>query len=127
MKKKILLNALVLLMSACSPIATPIPTDSGITGQVLIGPMCPVMIEGQDCPDQPYQATISVNSLEGQKIVQFTTDEQGNFNVPLAPGEYILHPETPENAPLPIAEEQQVTVRPGEFTRIIVYYDSGIR
>lgn len=127
MKKHILLLALILLLSACSLISTPTPTDSGILGQVLIGPMCPVMIQGQECPDQPYQATITVNSPEGRKIVRFETDEQGNFKVPLAPGEYILHPETPENAPLPIAEEQRITVRPGEFTRIMVLYDSGIR
>ena len=127
MNKKVLFAPIVLLTLACNLIATPTPTDSGITGQVLIGPMCPVMIEGQECPDQPYQATITVNSPEGRKIIRIETDEQGNFNVPLAPGEYILHPETPENAPLPIAEEQRITVRPGEFTRIMVLYDSGIR
>ena len=127
MNKKILLAPIVLLVLACGLFATPTPTDSGITGKVLLGPVCPVMIEGQDCPDQPYQATLTVNSLEGRKIVQFQSDEEGNFNVPLPPGEYILHPETPEGAPLPYAEEQRFTVLPGEFTRLIVQYDSGIR
>jgi hypothetical protein len=127
MNKKILLAPIVLLILACGLFVTPTPTDSGITGKVLLGPVCPVMIEGQECPDQPYQATLTVNSLEGRKIVQFQTDEEGNFNVPLAPGEYILHPETPEDAPLPFAEEQRFTVRPGEFTRLLVQYDSGIR
>ena len=42
------------------------------------------------------------------------------FNVPLAPGEYILHPETPEGMPLPFADEQHFTVSPGEFTRLVV-------
>jgi hypothetical protein len=89
--------------------------------------MCPVMIEGQECPDQPYQATLTVKNLEGREIVQFQTDERGNFNIPLAPGEYILHPETPKDAPLPFAEEQHFTVQPGEYTRLTVQYDSGIR
>jgi len=127
MTMKILLASIVLLTTACGLLATPTPTDSGITGKVLVGPMCPVMIEGQDCPDQPYQATITVNSLEGRKIVQFETDDKGNFTVPLAPGEYILHPETPQGVPLPRAEEQSFTVKPGEYTRLMVTYDSGIR
>ena len=127
MNKKILLVSIVLLTTACSLLATPTPAESGITGKVTIGPMCPVMIEGQDCPDRPYQATITVNSLEGKKIVQFQTDEQGNFKVPLAPGNFILHPEPPKGAPFPFATEQQFTVKPGEFTRLTVTYDSGIR
>ena len=125
---KIILNAsLVLLLSSCGPLITPTPTDSGITGQVLIGPMCPVMVEGQDCPDRPYQATITVTNLEGRQVVRFQTDEQGQFKVPLAPGEYILHPETPEGKPLPRAGEQNFTVHPGQYTRLDISYDSGIR
>ena len=127
MKKKILLAPIVLLILACALFATPVPTDSGITGKALLGPMCPVVIEGQECPDQPYQATITVKDLEGRKIVEFQTDEQGNFKVPLAPGEYILHPETPQDAPLPFANEQSFTVLAGEYTRLVVQYDSGIR
>ena len=127
MQKKILLIPFVLFIFACGLFATPTPTDSGITGKVLVGPMCPVMIEGQDCPDQPYQPTITVNSPEGRKSVQFQTDEQGNFHIPLAPGKYILHPETPKGVPYPFADDQSFVVLPGEFTRIIVLYDSGIR
>jgi hypothetical protein len=125
--KKILLAPIVLISLACGLFATSTPTDSGITGKALVGPMCPVMREGEECPDQPYQATITVSSLEDRRIVQFQTDEQGNFNVPLAPGEYILHPETPQGMPFPFADEQRLVVLPGEFTRIIVLYDSGIR
>ena len=127
MTKRVLLLPIVLLTLACGLFATPVPADSGIAGKVLVGPMCPVMIEGQECPDQPYQATLTVTSLQGRKIIQFQADEQGNFNIPLAPGEYILHPETPPDKPLPFADDQRFTVNPGEFTRLIVQYDSGIR
>jgi hypothetical protein len=127
MYKIILLAPFVLLTAACGALSTPTPTDSGITGQALVGPVCPVMIEGQDCSDQPYQATITVNNLDGREIARFQTDEQGNFNVPLAPGEYVLHPETPNNQPFPFGEKQRFTVLPGEYTRLIVLYDSGIR
>jgi hypothetical protein len=127
MYKIILLAPFVLLTAACGALSTPTPTDSGITGQALVGPVCPVMIEGQDCSDQPYQATITVNNLDGREIARFQTDELGNFNVLLAPGEYVLHPETPNNQPFPFGEKQRFTVLPGEYTRLIVLYDSGIR
>jgi hypothetical protein len=100
-------------------------TDSGIEGQVFIGPMCPVVQVGQECPDQPYQAVLTVNSPEGERIVQVQTDEEGRFRIPLEPGEYILHPESP-NA-LPLTKEQAVIVEEGKFTQVIVNYDSGIR
>ena len=127
MHKKILLVPFVFLMLACGLFARPVPPDSGIAGKALTGPMCPVVREGEECPDMPYQATITVTSLNGRKIVQFQTDEDGNFSVPLAPGEYILHPESPEGMPLPFADEQHFTVLAGEYTRLIVSYDSGIR
>ena len=127
MQKKILLFPFVLLILSCGIFATPTPTDSGIAGKALVGPMCPVMIDGQDCPDQPYQATITVNNPEGRKIAQFQTDEDGKFTIPLSPGEYILIPETPEGKPYPFADQQPFVVLQGEFTRIIVLYDSGIR
>ena len=124
MIKKYLIGFLVLLLLACSAI-DPTPTDSGIEGQILIGPMCPVMQLGQECHDQPYQATLTVNSLEGRKIVQFQTDEQGRFKIPLAPGKYILHPESPNM--MRFAGEQTFSVESGKYTRIVVNYDSGIR
>ena len=123
MKFKFILGILMLILAACS--AKPETTDSGIEGQVFIGPNCPVMRIGQECPDEPYQAVLTVNSLGGERIVQVQTDEEGWFKIPLEAGEYILHPESP-NA-LPHAEEQTVTVEKGKFTEVTVTYDSGIR
>ena len=127
MNKRYLLVPLVLLVLSCGVFSTPVPTDSGITGKALLGPICPVLREGEECPDQPYQATITVNNLKGRKIVQFQTDDDGNFKVSLSPGEYILNPETPDGMPFPYASEQHFTVHTGEYTRLIVLYDSGIR
>ncbi|MEW6029403.1 MAG: hypothetical protein ACOYZ8_05535 [Chloroflexota bacterium] len=124
---RILLSLLVFLLTACAPWTAPTPTDSGIEGQVFIGPTCPVVQAGTECPDQPYQAVLTVNSLNGQKVTGFQSDEEGRFRVALAPGEYILHPESPEGMPLPFAAEQAFTVLPGQFTHIVVTYDSGIR
>jgi len=118
-----ILCTIVLLASCVSPDAP--PTDSGIEGQALIGPICPVVREGEECPDQPYQAILTVTSPKGERIVQFQTDEDGRFKIPLQPGEYILIPES--TGKLPFASEQDVSVKKGEFTQVIVNYDSGIR
>lgn len=123
MKFRNLFIALLFSLAACA--APPTPSDSGVEGQVFVGPMCPVVQEGQECPDQPYQATLTVLSPNGREIVQVQTDEQGRFKIPLAPGEYILHPESPDV--LPSASDQNFIVEAGRFTEIVVNYDSGIR
>jgi hypothetical protein len=124
---RIFLLSTLFLLAACSALGTPTPTDSGIQGQALLGPLCPVVREGQDCPDRPYQAAMTVLDEKGKAVLRFETSEDGTFRVPLAPGEYILRPESPENMPYPFAGEQAFSVLPGEFTPIIVSYDSGIR
>ena len=123
MKFKFVLGILILILAACS--TKPQTTDSGIEGQVFIGPNCPVVQVGQECPDQPYQAILTVNSLGGERIVQIQTDEEGRFKIPLESGEYILHPESTNR--LPFAQEQELKVEEGKFTQVIVNYDSGIR
>jgi len=124
MKLQFITGIFIILLATCS-MQPSTPTDSGIEGQVLIGPVCPVAQPGNDCPDQPYQATLTVNNLEGKRITHVQTDERGLFKVPLTPGSYILHPESPNT--LPLANEQIVTVESGRFTTVTVNYDSGIR
>lgn len=124
MNIKLLFGILILVLATCS-IYSPTPRGSGIEGQVLLGPICPVLQQGQECPDQPYQATLTINSLTGLQIAQFQSDEQGRFQVSLVPGEYILHPEAPNG--LPFAGDQSFVVETGRYTQIIVHYDSGIR
>jgi hypothetical protein len=87
--------------------------------------MCAAAQSGQECPDQPYQATLTVKTLDGIQIAQFHSDEQGHFTVPLVPGEYILHPESPNG--IPFAGDQSFVVETGRYTQITVHYDSGIR
>jgi hypothetical protein len=124
MNVKFLIGVMILVPATCS-IYNPTPRGSGIEGQVLIGPMCPVVQAGQECPDEPYRATLTVKNRDGLQIVQFQTDDRGRFNIPLVPGEYILHPESPNG--IPFASDQSFNVETGRFTRIAVHYDSGIR
>lgn len=126
MRTKSLFYLAFLLVAACSPLLQPTPTDSGIEGHVTIGPTCPVMQIGNPCPDKPYQATLTVlTSIGKHKVIQFESDSNGYFRVALSPGEYILHPESPNI--MPRAADVPFTVAPHQFTRIDVVYDSGIR
>jgi hypothetical protein len=124
MNAKLAIGVLILVMATCS-IYSPTPRGSGIEGQVLIGPMCPASQQGADCSDQPYQATLTVKSPSGVQIVQVQTDAEGRFQVPLVPGEYILHPESPNGTPF--AGDQSFSVATGSYTQLTVHYDSGIR
>ena len=101
------------------------PAESGIEGQTLLGPGCPVVNVDNPCPDKPYQAKITVTSLEGGMITQFQSDENGHFRIVLAAGDYILHPET--DGRYPFAADQQVKVEAGKFTAVTITFYSGIR
>lgn len=119
-------SIVLFLMTACSTLQVPQPTDTGIEGHVSIGPMCPVVQIGKPCPDKPYQATLTILIPAGRnKVLQFQTDSIGTFHKALAPGEYILHPESPDV--MPHAAEIYFVVHAHQFTRIDVIYDSGIR
>lgn len=117
---------LTLALAACTDIApTPTPPpDSGVRGQVLIGPMCPVVREGTPCPDQPFQATVAVVDEAGVTLTAFRSGEDGRFRVALPPGRYTLVPQ-PDG--IRHAPEVRVEVPPGEFVEVTVTYDSGIR
>ena len=101
---------------------------SGIEGQVLLGPMCPVVQEGTPCPDKPYQATIVVwNADRTTKVRTFTIAATGRFRVPLAPGDYYIDPQPPDSGGPPTPIPQTVTVPADRFLQVTVQYDSGIR
>jgi hypothetical protein len=102
---------------------------SGIEGQVLRGPMCPVSTPDIPCPDQPFQATVVVWNAEHTTVMRsFTTDEQGLFRVPLAPGNYYLDPQPVEPGQMfPTPIPQAITVLANQFAQVTVQYDTGIR
>jgi hypothetical protein len=115
---------LLLLLAACARTPTP-PPNTGIEGQVLIGPMCPVIQAGTPCPDQPYQATLLVLDSRGNRVGEVQSDALGQFQIPLPPGDYRLVPQSPDG--FTHAAEQNVSVIAGQFTLISIIYDSGIR
>ena len=114
--------------------ATPTPEEedtapgaSGIQGQALMGPMCPVVSIDEPCPDQPVQATVDVLNVDcTRRIASFTTDADGRFRVALQPGEYCLLPQQGTSG-FPFGKPQNVGVQENAFTAVIISLDTGIR
>ena len=99
-------------------------SGSGIEGVVMIGPITPTTREGQS-NTRPYQATIDVLDQSGQLVTRFGTNAQGLFRVALAPGAYVIRPESAGR--FPRAGQQTVHVLKGMFVKVDIEYDSGIR
>ncbi len=116
----IVLVSLALVLASCG--AT--PTDGGINGLVTIGPISPVERPGVT-NEAPYQATIVVKNTDGHAVATVKSGVDGRFSLNLAPGTYVLEPQSP--GVLPVAQPQEVTVEPHRYTEVTVSYDSGIR
>lgn len=96
----------------------------GIEGHALLGPMCPVQ-QADSCPDQPYQARLTITTASGHAVTSLLTEEDGSFKVGLKPGVYTVHPESGD--PLPRAGDQTVEVVAGSFLEVTIHFDTGIR
>ena len=103
------------------------PPDSGVTGIVRVGPMCPVVQEGVDCPDSPLEADLEVRDAAGTVIARGRSGADGSYRIALPAGMYVLHPLSPSEAGLPFASPIPFEVQEGAWVELDVQYDSGIR
>ena len=116
--------ALVLILVACG--SAP-PAATGVEGVVTIGPTCPVVQIGQDCPDQPYAADLTVANQHGKIITRASADADGQFRIALAPGDYVLEARAADDVPFPAAATFPFAVQEGIWTHLDLTLDSGIR
>jgi hypothetical protein len=100
--------------------------SSGIRGRAVVGPMCPVEVAGTPCPDRPLQTKFEVVDTSGKGVATVSTGKDGRFQQALPLGTYVLRSAS-SSSPFPILKETMVRVRAGEFTSIVVHFDSGIR
>ena len=121
---------LMILIGLCSctqeiPVISTSTPPTGIEGHVTAGPICPapVSIDDPGCQDQPYKAMVTILDINNNQVEQFRTDEMGYFSIPLKPGTYILHPES--GSPMPVASDQTIVVKAGQFTQILIRYNTG--
>jgi len=130
MRSQLLKNLLVLILVLNVPLLScnyiENLGDSGIEGQVLRGPMCPVVNEQDPCPDQPFSALFHVFGQQQKEVATFRTHEDGKFRVILIPGDYTIVAD--ESAPLhPARQAKNVTVLSGTFTKVTLVFDTGIQ
>ena len=118
---------LLALLAACGPkVNDPYePLTSGVKGQALIGPACPVVRVDTPCPDQPHQTTLLILTLDGREVARVETDAEGKFAINLPPGDYVLHPE--DGTRMPVAGDVPFTVLENHFTNVIITFDNGMR
>jgi hypothetical protein len=99
--------------------------DSGITGNVLIGPTCPVERPGKTC-ERPYGTSITIRLETTHRLVdRVRSSAQGRFRIALTPSTYLLQPES--GHPYPRSSSQVATVHSHRYTAVLIRYDSGIR
>ena len=127
MRRAALLLAAVVLMS-CGKGSSGASgaIDSGITGKVVIGPTCPVVIQGKRCADRPYQADFLVVDGSGDVVATVHSAKDGSFRVEVPPGTYTLRSGSGGGG-FPFLKDVTVVVRPHAFARTTVAFDSGIR
>lgn len=100
--------------------------ESGVTGLVTVDRGCPLLEGTQTCPRDPLVAEVS--AYRGGRLVSSTqSDSRGDFRLVLEPGRYELRGGAVDGAPVPTMMPVMVVVEAGDFTRIRLEFDSGVR
>lgn len=107
------------------------PNDvkSGISGSVLLGPICPAERIPPDprCAAKPYQTNFAVTTPDGTQVIkEFSSDANGKFKVNLLPGNYLIRPIVINTLPR-CANNNIITVQADAYTDIVINCDTGIR
>jgi hypothetical protein len=106
--------------------------DTGtLAGQVTIGPLVPVLQEGEPQPtprpeDFAAREIVVLNNSGMSEIARVSIDAEGSYSILLLPGVYTIdinHAGTDRAEGLP----KQVTITKGEVTRVDVDIDTGMR
>jgi len=107
-----------------------LPFNSGVTGKVFIGPICPVQKDPPDpnCADKGYTTTVQVIEKNSSKSSLFSiveTDKEGNYKVLLPPGEYQL--QAVGGQPFPRCEWKDIIIESDSMIEVDLSCDTGIR
>ena len=101
------------------------PSDTGLVGTVVRGPVQPVCQVNLPC-EAPFSASFTVQ--QGDRVVAtFRSDSQGHFEVLLARGMYVVvaGPDAPIISPR--AQTKEVVVGSNGLTTVLLRFDTGIR
>jgi len=114
-------------MAVCSSTGqTPSAGESGIEGIITISPSQPGPSRSDGPDSKPLSNTAFVVKDPKAEVTSFTTDDQGQFRIPLAPGHYTV---SMKGRKLSIGHfgPFEVDVVSGKMTKVQWKCDSGIR
>jgi hypothetical protein len=108
---------------------------SGIRGQAREGPLAPSGPPGDPLTQIGTAAPLpfAVITVQppggGAEVARQTADADGNFEIPLRPGTFLIVPLAPAGTSggFPHSASQTVTVPTDQFVTIQIGYDTGIR
>ncbi len=124
--------AALLVLAGCGD-ESPEPkaeAESGVTGQVHLGPQCPVETTDDPCEDEPAaNVDVSVSAqlpgesyTAGEVVARGTTDADGAFRIVVAPGDYVVTADAGMSCEL-----MDARVTDGTYTEVDIPCDTGIR
>ncbi len=124
--RHLLLMAGVIVMGCMH---TPGPThaadETGIRGMAVISPVRPGPERVGLSNEAPLSANFTVYDAD-KKVLNFKSDEKGQFEVSLPPGTYVIVPSKGTPVPAPEQQKTWVTVPNDGFATIEIRIDSGM-
>jgi len=122
-------TAFVLALGGAVAVAQDVPdTQTGLSGRVVLASRCPVPLGGDDatCPTLPLATSLAVRSADGSTdVAQLATDADGQFSVPLDPGQYLVVVPTPDG--VGVSAETLVSVVADGPTTVTIQVRPGPR
>jgi Carboxypeptidase regulatory-like domain len=102
--------------------------QTGITGKVTTGPMCPVVRpDDPSCAPRPVAgATVSVKTADGALVARVSSEPDGTYTIGLPPGRYVVEATQPEGMNQSTGPAQ-VAVGANRQTIVDLVFDTGIR
>ncbi len=122
----IVLVVLALAGSACASKKATDGSSSGVSGIVLLGPLCPVQQEDSPCPDRPIAAEVTATDSSGKVVATTRSGQDGRFSLGLEPGGYVLAAGDDEGIGVG-GKTVDVVVPRGGFAQVTLRVDTGIR
>lgn len=107
------------------------PTEgstSGVRGNVLLGPTCPVVKNPPDpaCADKPYATTLQVfRAGESAIYAEGKSDAKGYFEISIPKGSYVI--KATGGTTLPRCADASVNIVAGQYASTTISCDTGIR
>jgi Carboxypeptidase regulatory-like domain len=102
-------------------------SGTGIEGVITFSPTQPGPIRADAPSSKPLaNATFVVENEKRVEVASFTTDDQGRFRVPLAPGHYTVSKKGTKSS-IGRYGPWDVDVRADQLTRVTWECDTGVR